>query len=69
MAKQIVQDVGNEPGSLPLLEFCLTQLWERQAYRQITHEAYQAIGGVKEALAHHADAVYDKLSDAESVKK
>uniref|UniRef100_UPI004056B6CE nSTAND1 domain-containing NTPase n=1 Tax=Candidatus Electronema sp. TaxID=2698783 RepID=UPI004056B6CE len=57
LAELIVQDVGNEPGSLPLLEFCLSQLWEKQQRRQITHEAYKELGGVQQALAVHADAV------------
>ncbi|CAK8724116.1 hypothetical protein GCAAIG_14100 [Candidatus Electronema halotolerans] len=54
----IVTDVGNEPGSLPLLEFCLTQLWEQQTFRQISHAAYKDSGGVQQALARHAEAVY-----------
>ena len=58
LAQLIVQDVGNEPGNLPLLEFCLTQLWERQEFRRISHAAYMAIGGVQQALANHADEVY-----------
>ncbi|MGB5685235.1 MAG: ATP-binding protein, partial [Candidatus Electrothrix sp.] len=61
----IVSDVGKEPGSLPLLEFCLTQLWERQKFRQISHEAYKAIGGVQQALANHADAVYAEFTEQE----
>lgn len=59
----IIRDVGDEPGSLPLLEFCLTQLWEKQSCRQISHDAYTAIGGVRQALANHADAVYSELDE------
>ena len=55
LAERILQDLGQEPGVLPLLEFALTQLWERQQYRQLTHAAYEAIGGVTQALARHAD--------------
>ncbi|WLE97026.1 MAG: trypsin-like peptidase domain-containing protein [Candidatus Electrothrix communis] len=61
----IVNDVGKEPGSLPLLEFCLTQLWERQEFRRISHKAYKAIGGVQQALANHADAVYAEFDEQE----
>ena len=57
----IIRDVGNEPGRLPLLEFCLTQLWERLEHRQLTHNAYKSIGGVQQALANHADAVYTEF--------
>lgn len=55
LAERILQDLGQEPGALPLLEFALTQLWERQQHRQLTHAAYEAIGGVTQALARHAD--------------
>ncbi|MCI5180789.1 MAG: hypothetical protein D3911_16015 [Candidatus Electrothrix sp. AW3_4] len=61
----IIRDVGQEPGSLPLLEFCLTQLWERQEFREINHDAYKAIGGVQQALANHADAVYAEFTESE----
>ena len=61
----IVRDVGKEPGSLPLLEFCLTQLWERQEFHRISHAAYTAIGGVQQALANHADAVYAEFDEQE----
>ncbi|XCN71833.1 MAG: trypsin-like peptidase domain-containing protein [Candidatus Electrothrix aestuarii] len=63
LAQLIVQDVGSEPGSLPLLEFCLTQLWERQEFRRISHDAYTAIGGVQQALANHADEVYAEFDE------
>jgi hypothetical protein len=46
-----------------LLEFALTQLWERQQYRQLTHAAYKAIGGVTQALARHADETLARFQD------
>jgi predicted Zn-dependent protease with MMP-like domain len=30
LVERILDDVGEKPGNLPLLEFTLTQLWERQ---------------------------------------
>ena len=36
--------LGNEPGNLPLLQFTLTRLWERQSEGQLTHAAYEEIG-------------------------
>ncbi|WP_417914539.1 eIF2A-related protein [Candidatus Electronema sp. JM] len=64
----IVADVGTEPGGLPLLEFCLTQLWEQQAFRQINHAAYKSGGGVRQALARHADTVLAEF-DQEAVRR
>ncbi|KAM3108453.1 nSTAND1 domain-containing NTPase [Phormidesmis sp. 146-33] len=62
LVDRILDDVGREPGSLPLLEFALTQLWAKQKRGQLTHEAYSEIGGVARALANHAEAIYAQLS-------
>jgi formylglycine-generating enzyme required for sulfatase activity len=60
LLNEILEDVKPEPGFLPLLEFALTQLWERrdEAKHQLTFEAYQAIGWMEGALNCHADKVY-----------
>jgi hypothetical protein len=63
LAQRMLDDVGNEPGNLPLLEFALTRLWEKQQNRVLTHTAYYEIGGVKEAIANHADQIYKELND------
>jgi hypothetical protein len=64
----IVDHIENQPAALPLLEFALTQLWDRQENGQLTLKAYQDIGGVKEALALYADQVYKDLSDEQKEK-
>jgi KaiC/GvpD/RAD55 family RecA-like ATPase len=63
LAERILQDLGQEPGTLPLLEFALTQLWERQQHQRLTHAVYDDIGGVKKALARHADTTLDLLQN------
>jgi hypothetical protein len=62
LVERILRDVGSEPGSLPLLEFALAALWERQEAGQLTHAAYDEIGGVDAALARHAEAVIAELA-------
>jgi WD40 repeat protein len=57
LSDHILREVGQEPGNLPLLEFALTALWQRMTGRCLTHAAYEAIGGVNQALTRHADAV------------
>ena len=37
LVERILDDVGEKPGVLPLLEFTLTQLWERQTDGWLTH--------------------------------
>jgi WD40 repeat protein len=62
LTQRILDDVGNEPGNLPLLEFALTRLWSLQQRRLLTHQAYDEIGGVKKALANHAEQIYQQLN-------
>jgi WD40 repeat protein/DNA-binding SARP family transcriptional activator len=65
LVERLLDDVGQEPGSLPLLEFALTLLWDRQAYGWMTHAGYEEIGRVKGALARYADEVFAELDAAE----
>ncbi len=58
LVARLLGDVGNEAGRLPLLQFCLTQLWDRQQNQQLTHQDYDAIGGVEGALTRYADDIY-----------
>lgn len=62
LVERILRNVGSEPGRLPLLQFALTALWERQEAGRLTHAAYDEIGGVEAALARHAEAVIAELS-------
>jgi WD40 repeat protein/class 3 adenylate cyclase len=59
----MVADVANEPGALPLLQYALTELYERREGDMITRAAYEAIGGVAGALAGRAEEIYGRLSD------
>ncbi|MEB3281210.1 MAG: WD40 repeat domain-containing protein [Lyngbya sp.] len=65
LRERILDDVEDEPGNLPLLEFALTELWKRRKGKQLTHAAYEEIGQVQGALARHADENYSKLSAAQ----
>ncbi|MEO0934487.1 MAG: pentapeptide repeat-containing protein, partial [Cyanobacteria bacterium J06641_2] len=65
LTSRLIKDVANQPGLLPLLQFALTQLWEKQKNWFLTHQAYEEIGGIEKALANHADAVFHKLSAAD----
>lgn len=62
LVERILDDVGEEPGNLPLLEFALTTLWAKQNSRLLTHQAYEEIGRVEGALARYAEEVYSELS-------
>lgn len=49
LTERILDTVSREPGSLPLLEFALKLLWEKQSDGKLTHAAYEEIGGVEKA--------------------
>jgi WD40 repeat protein len=61
LTEAIVQEVGDSRGNLPMLEFALAQLWEKQQTGWLTHQAYYEIGGALKALTNHAEAVYARL--------
>jgi WD40 repeat protein len=44
-----------------LLQYTLTELFERQAGNRMTHSAYQDLGGIAGALARRAEELYDQL--------
>lgn len=51
-------EVRGEPAPLPLLQFALDQLFQRREGRHLTRAAYTQIGGVRGALARHAEQIY-----------
>jgi energy-coupling factor transporter ATP-binding protein EcfA2 len=61
LVERILNDVENEPGHLPLLEFALTSLWGQRQGRLLTHTAYEEIGEVRGGLAKYADKKYSEL--------
>jgi len=61
LVDDILSDAGDEPGNLPLLEHALSQLWDKRAGSEITHEAYKQIGRLSGALRNHADSVLKGL--------
>jgi WD40 repeat protein len=65
LVERILDEVENQPGNLPLLEFALTELWKQRVGKQLTHNAYQAIGEIKGALANYADEKYGNFKEIE----
>ncbi|MGH8902333.1 MAG: TIR domain-containing protein, partial [Egibacteraceae bacterium] len=65
LADTVLGDVADRPGSLPLLEYVLLEVWQRRRGHLLTVEAYVASGGVQGALAHRADTTYEGLTAAQ----
>ena len=53
-----------DPGKLPLLAHALLETWKHREGRRLTVAAYQAAGGIHDAIAATADRVYQSLDEA-----
>jgi formylglycine-generating enzyme required for sulfatase activity len=62
LAHRILEDTGNEPGSLALMAFTLQRLYEAGDQRRLTLAAYKDIKGVKGAIGHKAGEIFQALS-------
>jgi WD40 repeat protein/serine/threonine protein kinase len=65
LVEAIINDVGEQPGALPLLQYALTEVFERRSGRTLTLTPYNASGGVLGALARRAEEIYLGLSVAQ----
>src|SRR5207248_2714988 len=55
---EMLADVSDQPGALPLLQYALTELFEERAGAELTLDAYRVMGGVSGAIARRAEALY-----------
>jgi hypothetical protein len=62
LVETLLDDVESKPGSLPLLQFALREMWGLQENRKITREIYDTIGGVQGALARRAETIFAELT-------
>ncbi|MEH2363211.1 nSTAND1 domain-containing NTPase [Nostoc sp.] len=68
LKQQLINDVEDYPGSLPLLQYTLTELWresKNQGDEVLSLKTYEDLGGVEGTLQKRADAVYESLSPTE----
>ncbi|HWN66252.1 MAG TPA: serine/threonine-protein kinase, partial [Haliangium sp.] len=63
MVEDMLDTLQVTPGSLPLLQFAASKLWDARdrERRLLTEQSYRRLGGVSGALATHADAVLGAL--------
>lgn len=71
LLNRLLNDVGDNPDQLPILQHALMRTWDfwaqgNGANGEIDLEHYEAIGGMAEALSKHADEAYNGLPDARS---
>ncbi|MBV7698450.1 helix-turn-helix transcriptional regulator [Streptomyces sp. TRM70350] len=63
---RILAEVADEPGGLPLMSHTLLELWRRRKGKRLALSAYDAIGGVRGAVAHTANDVFNRFGPAEA---
>lgn len=63
LVPSIIDDVSYQPGALPLLQYALTELFERRDKRTLTHDAYREMGGTVGALARRAEDLYAEFDE------
>lgn len=72
LVNQLLNDVGDNPDQLPILQHALMRTWDywlsnRRNGNPIDIPDYNAIGGMAQALSRHADEAYAELNDSQQV--
>jgi hypothetical protein len=67
LVARLLNDVGDDPDQLPVLQHALMRTWEEWAKAgdpgsPIERRHYEAVGGMTEALSRHADEIYGRLT-------
>lgn len=63
LVAEIVSEMNQQVGALPLLQYALTELFDHREGHLLTHEVYREIGGAVGALANRADDIFQSLSE------
>jgi tetratricopeptide (TPR) repeat protein/energy-coupling factor transporter ATP-binding protein EcfA2 len=71
LLNRLLNDVGDNPDQLPILQHALMRTWDYWAQSEGAHgeidlQHYEAIGGMAKALSGHADEAYQGLPDERS---
>ncbi|MBL8162493.1 MAG: protein kinase, partial [Anaerolineae bacterium] len=61
LVAEIIAEVNQQPGALPLLQYALTELFDKREGIIITSKAYESSGGVLGAMARRADELFLSL--------
>ncbi|MEM1172490.1 MAG: caspase family protein, partial [Cyanobacteria bacterium P01_H01_bin.35] len=70
LVTNMTRDFLDNPGSLPLLQYTLHELWKSATQGEdkteyLTEKTYENLGGIKGTLTKRADQVYNSLDDLE----
>ncbi|MEO8149620.1 MAG: WD40 repeat domain-containing protein [Bacteroidia bacterium] len=73
LVTRLLNDVGNNPDQLPILQHAMMRTWDAWYKRNqndapIDFEDYDKIGTMKDALSNHANEAYDELKTEKDKK-
>jgi photosystem II stability/assembly factor-like uncharacterized protein len=65
LTEELLHDIGNEPGALPLLSHALLETWKRRDKEKnmLTFTGYINAGRVQGAIANSANTVFQQLTE------
>src|ERR1041385_1335888 len=71
LVNRLMNDVGDNPDQLPILQHALMRTWDYWAAHRLDSEAidlsdYEAVGTMSDALSLHADEAFNELPDERS---
>ncbi|MFC1456968.1 HEAT repeat domain-containing protein [Microvirga arabica] len=67
LADEIVKDAGSNPGALPLVAFCLEELYRQHgSERRLTLDHYRGMGGLRGAITRRVEALLMEFQEAEA---
>ena len=64
LVSEIIRDLSDARASLPLLQYILTELFERRSEDRLSVHAYRALGGIRGVLERQAEASFTSLPGA-----
>jgi DNA-binding SARP family transcriptional activator/WD40 repeat protein/tRNA A-37 threonylcarbamoyl transferase component Bud32 len=65
LVSQLISETADQPAGLPLLQFTLTEIFERRTGPVIEQRTYEEVGGLGGAIASRAEALLANLEPAD----
>jgi basic membrane lipoprotein Med (substrate-binding protein (PBP1-ABC) superfamily)/DNA-binding SARP family transcriptional activator len=58
---ELIAETADRPGSLPLLQYTMTELFEQRSGSRLTLDGYRRLGGLRGVLSRRAESLYASL--------
>ena len=69
LSETLVNEIGDEPGGLPLLSTALVELWVARSDGWLRLETHERLGGVRGAVARLAESSLENLTDEQAERR